>query len=299
MPCAQRIFLQEAAVACSRISSSDTSQCSPSSSRNLAAGHCGPASKRDGCPDPCISIAEISEISTSPHGPAAWIASQRASLARIFRALEAAMVSKAHGAASSGAAVGAGHERNRWWLLAANADGLRQLEQERRERKQWGWFGHGDKEVADADSEHGNLERHDGCHDVGNGQEEVAHLDGVRDDGVKECSAGDDDHRDSPGWLEKTSRAQERPKDAADTMRQRLQIAVQRGGVSETTAATIQTAAGYTGTYHWSPPDAGICGVVDGFSAEMVGVSKSARIKSCGNGQVPIAAAAAWLRLSA
>jgi hypothetical protein len=38
--------------------------------------------------------------------------------------------------------------------------------------------------------------------------------------------------------------------------------------------------------------------VVDGLAVEMVGCTKGARIKACGNGQVPLAAAVAWIILS-
>jgi hypothetical protein len=81
-------------------------------------------------------------------------------------------------------------------------------------------------------------------------------------------------------------------------MRQRLQIAVQRGGLREAEIDAIHAAAGYTGAYHWSPPDCGICGVVDGVAVEMDGNTKSERIKAAGNGQVPLAAAAAWMILA-
>ena len=158
------------------------------------------------------------------------------------------------------AAVGAGHKRDRWWLLAGNADGLRKLEQERSERKQWGRVGDRDQEVADD-----NLRQRER-----QGQEICA-----RWNAANACI--------------------EAP---ADTLCQRLQIAVQRGGLSETSAATVQAAAGYTGAYHWSPPDAGICGMVDGLAVEMVGCTKGERIKACGNGQVPLAAATAWIILS-
>lgn len=49
--------------------------------------------------------------------------------------------------------VGAWHDRERWWCLAANADGLRKLQQERRICEQRGWFDYGTEENANADSE--------------------------------------------------------------------------------------------------------------------------------------------------
>lgn len=80
----------------------DTSPCSPSSKRNHAANPCTPGCSKDGFPQTCTSIAETCSNSTFPHGPDAWIASQRASLARIFRARDWAKASKAHGPALSG-----------------------------------------------------------------------------------------------------------------------------------------------------------------------------------------------------
>src|SRR5690606_1173887 len=35
--------------------------------------------------------------------------------------------------------VGAGHERDRWWCLAADADGLRELESQGSIRDEWRW----------------------------------------------------------------------------------------------------------------------------------------------------------------
>ena len=46
--------------------------------------------------------------------------------------------------------VGAWHDRDRWWCLAANADGLRQLEQEGGQQDLWRWAHHGAQEDADA-----------------------------------------------------------------------------------------------------------------------------------------------------
>ena len=186
------------------------------------------------------------------------------------------------------AAVGAGYERNRWWLLAANADGLWKLEQERSKREQWGWPGDCDQEVTDIDGKHGNMGRHDGCNDVGNQSEKIT---------------------DTPffgrhPWWTKRQRQQRAVQShggntsPTDTLRHRLQIAVQCGGLSEASAATVQAAARYTGAYHWSPPDAGICGMVDGMAVKMDGCTKGSRIKACGNGQVPLAAAVAFILLS-
>jgi DNA (cytosine-5)-methyltransferase 1 len=45
--------------------------------------------------------------------------------------------------------VGAWHDRERWWLLAANADGLRQLEQKGSLADEWRWLDNGAEETAD------------------------------------------------------------------------------------------------------------------------------------------------------
>ena len=160
--------------------------------------------------------------------------------------------------------VGAPHERDRWWCLAANADGLRQLEQERCFGTQRRRFGNGDPAIADVDRQYGDV---GGFHAGPLPQLQAPEISG-------------------------------RKEDAADRLRHRLQVAVQCGGIREADAAAIQAAAGYTGAFDWSPPHLGICGVVDGVAVEMDGNTKQARIKAAGNGQVPIAAAAAWLILT-
>ncbi|MDE1999801.1 MAG: DNA cytosine methyltransferase [Burkholderiales bacterium] len=118
--------------------------------------------------------------------------------------------------------VGAPHRRNRWWCVAADADGMRELQQGGSIRDQWQWPGHG----AEA---------------------------------------------------------------SADTLRRRLESALQRGGLRAADAETIDAAARHTAAYDWAPPDVGVCRVVDGLA------DRVHRIKALGNGQVPLQAAAAWL----
>ena len=83
-------------------SSSDTSQSSPSNLKSHAVDHCAPVCRKDGYHQNCTSTAATCESSISPHGPGAWIASQRDSLARIFHALDREKASKAHAPALSG-----------------------------------------------------------------------------------------------------------------------------------------------------------------------------------------------------
>jgi len=55
---------------------------------------------------------------------------------------------------------------------------------------------------------------------------------------------------------------------------------------------TIIAARDFTGCGSWLPIDAGICGMVDRLA------DKVDRIKTCGDGQVPLQAAVAWLLLN-
>ena len=102
MNCEQRIYSPVEAVDCLPISSLVTGQPSPLNSKNHVADHCAPGCGKDGFHQTCTSTVEMCGSSTSQHGPDAWIAYQLDSLARIFRALEQAKASKAHGPALSG-----------------------------------------------------------------------------------------------------------------------------------------------------------------------------------------------------
>jgi len=155
--------------------------------------------------------------------------------------------------------VGAGHPRNRWWCLAANADGRRKLEQERRLAYERGW--------------------------IGDGIEDVADIAGSR---LERCWKTSFKSQES--WAAELSASSN--EDAANALRYRLQVAIQQGGLSAAEAETIEAAARYTGAYYWSPPDAGVCRVVDGLANRMD------RIATCGDGQVPLQAAVAWALLA-
>ena len=153
--------------------------------------------------------------------------------------------------------VGASHQRDRWWCLAADADGLRQLQPPGVIPDKW---------------------RRD-C----NGVAQVADAFGI---GPSIALAGDG-FGAARWWATASGHDQGPP----DRLRNRLEIAVQRRGLSETDAAAIEAAARHTGAYDWSPPDAGVCRMVDGMASRMD------RIECAGNGQVPLAAAAAWIAL--
>ena len=155
--------------------------------------------------------------------------------------------------------VGAGHQRNRWWCIAANSNGMRKLEQERSEQKQRGWFSHIFKEAQHSSNitksrrEQGTLQQY-------------------------ESRMGNVDSYSIKTFV--------------DACSSRLQIAVQQGGISETAAKTIEAVTRYTSTYGWNEIDSGVCGMVDGVSAKME------RIKGLGDAQVPLQAALAWLLLT-
>lgn len=151
--------------------------------------------------------------------------------------------------------VGAGHLRDRWWCIAANADGLRKLQPQGIEREVWRWDCDGAEEIANASRVVGSQRRSEFDSRIGKPQ---------------------------PSGCNRTP---------TDRLRNRLESALQRGGLREADASAIETAARHTGAFDWSPPDVGVCRVVDGLASRMD------RIECAGNGQVPLAAAAAWIAL--
>jgi len=194
--------------------------------------------------------------------------------------------------------VGAGHQRNRWWCLAANANGMRQLEQERRKLEQWGWFGNRDEKDAHS-SVIGN---------IGRPNSPTGDIDNRTDSGRQESAGGYKNSTEDVADINKIGRigrsrnkrqadrlyeSQDGNNDPVDTLRDRLQIAVQLGWLQLSDAEAIQAVAGYTQAHNWSPPDAGIRGMVHGVS-DWVHGNKGSRIKALGNGQVPLQAATAW-----
>lgn len=172
--------------------------------------------------------------------------------------------------------VGAGHKRNRWWCLAANTDGLRKLEQERRIAKQWGWACHGANETPDL-AEYGRCPRRaertrqQGTVFTVGGTPEITNT----DERGRERRSGT--FNEAPGWVEFTDS---------------LERAFELGGLSDIDTEAIAVAGAYTGVVNWSPPDAGVRRVVDGVA------DRVDRIKTCGDGQVPLQAAIAWALLA-
>lgn len=181
---------------------------------------------------------------------------------------------------------GAGHQRDRWFCLAANAHGLRKLQSQRGFEKLWGWLGDG---ASQPGPNLVGISADQRC-EIQTRQPEAAGMGEATADFVCHRPQGIGRPEADQAWCEEPTKGFEAS--SADTMCHRLQRAVQRGGLSETDAATIQAAARYVGAYDWAPPDAGVCRVVDGLANRMD------RIKCAGNGQVPIQAAAAFMILS-
>jgi len=183
--------------------------------------------------------------------------------------------------------VGAPHKRERWFCIAANTDGMRQLEQERRKFEQWGWYSNSVEALADP-----------ACLGCGSRRAECQGQQGSVQ--FERCALQPSSHTDTIGRHGRARNESEADggyefedghNPAANDLCHRLQIAIWQGGLREAEAEAIQAAAGYTGAYHWSPPDIGVCGMVDGISPKME------RIKGLGNAQVPLQAAAAWTML--
>lgn len=105
---------------------------------------------------------------------------------------------------------------------------------------------------------------------------------------------------DPIGWLRRsrTSREAGRTKFEnilAHALRDRLQIAVQRGGISETGAKAVEAAARYCNAYPWNPLDPRFLRVVYGVAA---GQHRGRRIAGLGDAWVPLQAATAFMILS-
>ena len=172
--------------------------------------------------------------------------------------------------------VGAGHKRNRWWCLAANTDGLRKLEQERGLAEQRGWIGNGHKEAANSAMQRWGSRGAECARQ----QRQIFAI--RRDSAAPDADQGGRNRwagkiEETRGWLEFTNS---------------LERAFELGGLSDFDAEAIAVAGAYTWAFGWSSPDAGVFRVVDGLADRLD------RIKTCGDGQVPLQAAVAWALLA-
>ena len=195
--------------------------------------------------------------------------------------------------------VGAGHKRNRWWCLAANANGLRKLEQERRIAKQRGWSCYFPLKTSDVVQSRPPKFGREGFNETWPNQaterseaptaDAAEHGRGSR--GTKR--QGQQGEILAVGGNPKITNAikvgrQPGADQSGETGFWRSQLA----HCSEETFNTIIAARDFTGCSNWLPIDAGFCGMVDGMADKMD------RIKTCGDGQVPLQAAVAWALLA-
>ena len=102
MTCVSPTCLPEPEEDCLPILFLATGPYSPSSRTDHVVDPYTPGEAKDGYQPTCTSTVATSESSISDHGPAEWIASQLASLARIFRLLAREKASRASGPALSG-----------------------------------------------------------------------------------------------------------------------------------------------------------------------------------------------------
>jgi DNA (cytosine-5)-methyltransferase 1 len=172
--------------------------------------------------------------------------------------------------------VGAGHKRNRWWCLAANDNGLWKLEQERRIAEQRGWIGNSFTENADFTMQRWRSRRPECARQQ---RQMFAIRRGCETTDSYQCGRNRRAWKieETQGWLE-----------FADSIERAFKL----GGLSDLDAEAIAVAGAYTKTINWSSPDAGACRVVDGLA------DRVDRIKTCGDGQVPLQAAVAWALLA-
>jgi len=189
--------------------------------------------------------------------------------------------------------VGALHIRKRWFCLAANVDrfGDEWWPDNSRRYEHHGRNSGREEDTGRAEECFENAADPDGLRQLQSKRDVQAQWGRVGD-----CSQNFTDvdvlGRDRRTWDEsKPERWKEFEDVSADTLCDRLQIAVQSGGLSEADATAIQAASGYCGQYGWNPPDACVLGMVHGVSHKMES------IKGLGNAQVPLQAALAWVLL--
>lgn len=185
--------------------------------------------------------------------------------------------------------VGAGHQRNRWWCLAANRRGKRILRQERakiadivgrqhqqpepQDRRRLSAIGAG-RQATDINQ----IGLHKKFKEPKNMERMPSHI-------IGNCPPADIDQigHHGPGQIETLSGWPE----FEDSLERSVSL-----GLSAPDAEAITAAAAYTDKPTWSPPDAGLRRMVDG-AADRVD-----RIAACGDAQVPLQAAVAWMLLT-
>jgi len=194
--------------------------------------------------------------------------------------------------------VGAGHKRNRWWCLAANADGMRKLEQERCIAEQRGWSCYSFKDLADVVQSRPPQFRREDSNKTGS--EQAANSIEVFTNTAKHGWGSRGTERTGQqgkvltvgGASETPNVAEGRRESGANQNSEAKQWRTQLAYCTKETTETIIAARDFTGCGNWFPIDAGICRVVDGMA------DKVDRIKTCGDGQIPPQAAVAFALLA-
>jgi DNA (cytosine-5)-methyltransferase 1 len=191
--------------------------------------------------------------------------------------------------------VGAPHKRDRWWCLASNADGIRKLQQEGGEQREWGWFGNFAALTSDLDG-FGQKEGEQGTEEWRGPGDKIC-TEKLADSNFINGDMG----RLYPGTatkLEEDSVFGCAGPPYFDGIG--LQESLWGGGVPEEAKRAILATTGHTQAYDWLQANSGVCRVLDGLSDPMDAGKgqKGKRIKACGNAQVPLQAALAWLCLA-
>ena len=175
--------------------------------------------------------------------------------------------------------VGAPHQRDRWFLLAVRAD----IAEERR---------HEDAEMAGSSEDQAKLQL------LVQGVSADTDCEPLRQRTQGFGALPNEERHDSEpeqGRIDQRCWYRNGSTDAADTLRDGLQKSIQQGWVREAGGKTVEAAAGYCGAHHWNPPDASLCGMVDGVAYPRGFANK--HIAGLGDAWVPLQAAAAWCLL--
>lgn len=186
--------------------------------------------------------------------------------------------------------VGAGHRRDRWWCLAANADGLGKLEQERDLGAVWEWDRDGVGDVADVDGV-GRTEGGAGPAAREGRPHSVVCASSSSDAGGVGGPERGTEQAEREGWGPDVDGGSCSSSEVWSEFACGLERAVDLGGLCRADAEAIAVAGAYTGRWNWSSPGCGVCRVVDGLA------DRVDRVATCGEGQVPLAAAVAWILL--
>lgn len=170
--------------------------------------------------------------------------------------------------------VGAPHDRDRWWCLAANADGVRELQPERSLRDKRRWLDNSIKKIADTDSNRGGRRQINTSRDISDGDHAGWE---ENTNGVEICSKNEDANFDR-------QRRQNGSRQSAEAGTESVigrSVTVEYDKRIEARAAT------------WFEVEPDVGSLVYGLADDLV----PGAVKALGNGQIPLQAAAAYVLL--